>query len=43
MQQFFAGLQEEGYNAVNPNYYTVLADRINSIPKWEASCGLNNQ
>ncbi len=38
---FFNGLQKEGYNAVNPSYYSQLAGRINSIPKWEAACKVN--
>ena len=38
---FFSGLQKEGYNAVNPNYYSQLASRINSIPKWSAACKAN--
>jgi len=38
---FFDGLQKEGYNAVNPNYYSLLAGRIGKIPLWEAACNVN--
>jgi RHS repeat-associated protein len=38
--QFEAGLQREGYNSKNPNYWRALADRINNIKKWEDRCGV---
>ncbi len=38
---FFSGLKQEGYNSANPNYWTTLQNRINNIPKWEATCGVN--
>jgi hypothetical protein len=37
---FDQGLMNEGYNSVNPNYWSALNGRINSIPKWEGRCGV---
>ena len=37
---FEQGLQNEGYNSVNPNYWSTLTGRINSIRGWEARCGV---
>jgi hypothetical protein len=37
---FLAGLSKEGFNSVNPNYNSLLTNRINNIGKWEAKCGV---
>jgi hypothetical protein len=37
---FDQGLMNEAYNSVNPNYWSALNGRINSIPKWEGRCGV---
>src|ERR1017187_3682198 len=44
---FFAGLQEEGYNSTNPNYFNtdpnkgMLSNRISNIQKWGQACGVS--
>ena len=41
---FFSGLKKEGYNAVNPNYFSMnprkgmLFNRISNIQKWAKAC-----
>ena len=37
---FFKGLQNEGYNSVNPNYYSLLSNRISNIQNWGQACGV---
>ncbi len=41
LSAFFQGLQAEGYNSINPNYWKTLAKRISNINKWEAACGVH--
>ena len=38
IDEFVEGLQREGYNSINPNYWDVLKNRIDTIPKWQAAC-----
>jgi len=44
---FFAGLQKEGYNSANPNYFSMdpnkgmLFNRISNIQKWGQACGVS--